>query len=80
MGNLNLDRTMERIEAARPHSPIAVFRTNVVGCLRSVFADTCMTYKEAKTSASFLGYFDCTSDQKAVRNMLRDYIRQEDDK
>lgn len=69
-----IDKTMERISVATPHSPIAVFKTtnqHDKPALLSVFADTVETRRMISTNElPLVGVFDGGQDMAAVKKLL----------
>jgi len=69
MAITQLSALMGRINAASPHSPIAVFTTDNGRGLRSVFGATIETGREVN-SQEFIGMFHSQMDAAKVRNRL----------
>lgn len=79
MSLTTLDIAMSRIELALPHSPIAVFRTDVPRRLNTVFANTAMTQDLIRGQSSrLIGVFHGQMNLERVRVELRRHVMGEE--
>jgi len=63
MSLCTLSRALDRIAAAEPESPLAVFATESLGRVDVMFANTVNTRKKLMRSNSLIGIFDKTYDR-----------------
>lgn len=71
MSDVNLQTALDRILAATPDSPIAVFRGSTRGLLNTMFANTVTAQLYLKTRRRLLvGVFHKDLDRDAVRAKL----------
>jgi len=66
----SLKTTLNRVSAAYPHPPIAVFKTSNPLELDTKFYRTIFTIKECKNNPNFIGKFDRCMDILTVRRVI----------
>ena len=73
MSNGTMGNVLDRIAAATPTSSIVVFKSGKAECLDARFGNTVYGVKAEKDPA-FIGRFDGTMDQEAIKNELREHV------
>ena len=74
MSHATLSNVMDRIAGATPSSDIVVFKSEKHGCLDARFGAT-VHGARAEADPDFIGRYDATMNQKAIREMLALYVK-----